>query len=158
MSYLIPAFFLIGIGAISFLVHFILAILLILIGALLILAKTGVSFSSDHKNAMDHRSILGYKFGKTFDLQKYDRVELTTTKEAIRMQSRGSSNIIRANTYDIKLYSESTSEILMHEFTEYSLALKAYSFLVEQVGYNGSNEVADKRQAIARNRPKDRRR
>lgn len=149
MNYLIPAFFIIGLGLVCFLIHFVPALLIITFGVLLLLAKTGLWIDVKAQRAMAYRSILGHRFGKSFDLSGYDRVELDYTNEETLMQSRGVSNVVRARTYDITLYKSDGLKDELYEFTDYPSALHAYRVLVDWLGYHGRNEVAERQRSAA---------
>ena len=153
LNYLIHAFFIIVIGILLFLVHFLPAIVVITLGVMLLLIKTGVIIDLDYKKATAYSSILAYKFGtKSINLKEFNHVRLKYKNEATVMQSRGPSNVIRTKTYTILVFTESNQDALLHEFTNYALALKIFNTLTVKLDYSGYDEVTETQESIKRKR------
>lgn len=157
LNYLIPASFSIGAGLLMLNYSFIIALLFIFFGIILLLVKTGVAFTPDLKTVKNYKSFFGYKIGTDFKVSDFHSVKLKYTNEASLMQSRGSSNVIRARTYDIVLTSNSQRCQLLHEFTDYKLALKTFNVFLE-LGYGGTNLISETQKATVKNRIRNRRR
>lgn len=142
LNYLVHAFFIIVAGIILFTVHFVLAIIVIVIGTLLLFAQTGVAIDLGKKQAIAFRSIFNFRIGTTIDLTKFNHVRLKYTNESSLMESRGTTTQITTKSYTLFLSLDKEQKTLLHEFTKYNLARKAFKAITDDLGYEGYDEVA----------------
>lgn len=158
MNYLIHAVFIIGLGFAMIYFNWLIALIILCFGLFLLFAKTGVVFSSNMENVQAYKSFFGFKTGISYKVSDFKKVILKYTNEAVLLQSRGSSNVVRARTYDIELIKSNHKKIILHEFNDYKLAKKTFNILISQDGYTGTNNISEMQAAIVERRRKSRRR
>jgi hypothetical protein len=59
---------------------------------------------------------LFFKLGKQYDLIDFNKITIATCKDAVRMNSRGSSGEYRTKTYDVSIINSSDTKILLKQF------------------------------------------
>lgn len=102
----------------AFKYNVVLGVLLAVLGVFFFLNMKGTIIDQDTGIVKPYFFFLFFKLGKQFNLQDFNRIAIASHKDAVRMNSRGSSGEYRIKSYDVFLVNSSETRILLKQFPE----------------------------------------
>lgn len=143
LQHLIPAFFVIVIGFLLFIVHWIFVIPVVLFGISLLCMRSGVEIDITNKQIRMYSALSNLKFGSWTDLKPFNHIELKYTNESQTMSSRGSTTTVRTKTYDLVFYTPNGKEEEFNDFTDYKIATQVFKIVANSFGMSSRNIIEE---------------
>lgn len=129
LDLLIPSVILFVISILFFLVNVWFGAFFSLVALLMLLFKTGIQLDVKEKKIRVYREIFSLKFGEWVSLEKAKECSIDYNRSAAILSSRGSSNLVRSETFSLYIKYCKRPRKLIHEFTNHELAKQTATLL-----------------------------
>jgi len=157
MNYLIPSVILFLVSVFIYIVNIPLGVCLSLAAISLLLIKTGVEVDLNNYRLRSFKEFLSIRRGVWFSLKDSKECLIDYNREAAIMSSRGSSNLVRSETFDLNIIFKSNSKKMIHEFTNYKLARQTSQLLQSEFDLNVFDQFLEIQRNIVSQRKSRRR-
>lgn len=147
MGLAIPAMILLLFSVFLYLLTIWVGLFISLLALSMLLVKTGVEVDKKNLQVRSYKEFLGSRWGSWYALNDARIAVIEYARSAAIMSSRGSSNLVRSETFDLYIKYKSGARILIHEFTKYKYARQVTKVFREEINL----AIDDQFLAIQRN-------
>lgn len=145
-DYLVHGFFVAIAGAILFLVHWSLTIVMLLVAIALFRVSSGMEIDPAGKRIRIYKALGKVRSGSWLNIGQYDTLSIRYTNESQTMGGRGPELTVRVRTYDLYLIGSNGASQLFHEFTDYAKARKCAEAMARLWSMRLTDEIQERRQ------------
>lgn len=145
-DYLVHGFFVAIAGAILFLVHWSLTIVMLLVALALFRVSSGMEIDPAGKRIRIYKALGKFRSGSWLSIGQYDTLSIRYTNESQTMGGRGPELTVRVRTYDLYLIGSNGASQLFHEFTDYAKARKCAEAMARLWSMRLTDEIQERRQ------------
>ena len=156
-DYLVHGFFVAVLGAILFLVHWSVTILMLALALALFRVGSGIEIDPGGRRVRVYKTLGRQRLGSWIPTERYDTVVIRYTNESQTMGGRGPELTVRVRTYDLHFSGPNGASWSFHEFTDYSKARKCGEAMARLWSMTLADEVQDRRKTAQLNAPMRRR-
>jgi hypothetical protein len=152
-DYLVHGFFVAVAGAIFYLVHWSITVVMIAISVALFRVSSGVQIDPALKRVRVYKSLGRWRVGQWLRTDPYNAIAIRYTNESQTMGGRGPELTVRVRTYDLHLNGPDGASRLFHEFTDYSKARSCAETMARLWAMNISDDIHARRKMALDNAP-----
>lgn len=145
-DYLVHGFFVAIAGAILFLVHWSLTMVMLLVAIALFRVSSGMEIDPAGKRIRIYKAMGKVRSGSWLNIGQYDTLSIRYTNESQTMGGRGPELTVRVRTYDLYLIGSNGASQLFHEFTDYAKARKCAEAMARLWSMRLTDEIQERRQ------------
>lgn len=145
-DYLVHGFFVAIAGAILFLVHWSLTMVMLLVAIALFRVSSGMEIDPAGKRIRKYKALGKVRSGSWLNIGQYDTLSIRYTNESQTMGGRGPELTVRVRTYDLYLIGSNGASQLFHEFTDYAKARKCAEAMARLWSMRLTDEIQERRQ------------
>lgn len=145
-DYLVHGFFVAIAGAILFLVHWSLTMVMLLVAIALFRVSSGMEIDPAGKRIRIYKALGKVRSGSWLNIGQYDTLSIRYTNESQTMGGRGPELTVRVRTYDLYLIGSNGASQLFHEFTDYAKARKCAEAMARLWSMRLTDEIQERRQ------------
>lgn len=145
-DYLVHGFFVLVGGGILLLVHWSLAVLMVVLAVALFSVRSGIEIDLEGRRARVYKALGSLRFGAWQNVAAYRTIAIRFTNEAQVMNSRGSSTNVRVRTYDLHFANNEGAGLLFHDFSDHAKARKCAEVMARHWAMPFTDEVQERRQ------------
>ena len=151
-DFFIPAVFTIIAGGFCFLLNYILAVLIILLGITMFLPKTGIEIDPLQKRLRKYYRLSSIYFGTWYKAANLVQIELSQTNESQTIMHKSGQSSIETKSYDLVLIHKYQGPTELHSFSDYNQANTVLKFIVKYCNVEYVNKIQEIRDATLERR------
>lgn len=150
MGYLILGMLILFLSIPFYFISIFFGVVLSLLSISLLFIETGVQIDIENKGIRSFKKLFFVTKGVWYALNGVESCIIVYNRDAAIMSSRGSSNLVRTETFDLTLLHKTGRKKVIHEFTDHKLSIQTAKILSEKFGLEINDQFSEIQKEIAR--------